>query len=516
MRSHYQRVQLALLPGSDSDDNWDVKSVTPVVVRQRDWLGGKRALLSFLQPIIQQSLGISRPARLRLPQRRQDAPQLLSEVSDLPNRANLSTQLRRALGASALTGMGGALLFIDLDNFRFLNDTEGHGVGDRLLQQVASCIRSNLGGRDLLAWMGGDEFAVLLEGLGDHEVAATMAARTVAERIRTAICTSSQAGHIFRECTASVGIALFGPASREADTIMKQADLAMYRAKAVGRNAVRVFDAGMERTILLRVMLEDDIRRGFSMNQFALHYQPQVVDGGRLTGAEVLLRWTHPTKGKISPADLIPLAEDSNLILHLGKWVLDSACATLARWARQPALAHLTLSVNVSARQFCQPDFVERIYASIEQAQIDPRRLTLELTESVLLHDIDDIIEKMYAIKAIGVEFALDDFGTGYSSLVYLQRLPLDQLKIDQSFVRDALGTPNAAAIAKAIITLAGSLGLTVLAEGVETRAQCDFLAKVGCHAYQGYYFGRPQALDKFEAIAVEAATAGRIFPSPC
>jgi EAL domain-containing protein (putative c-di-GMP-specific phosphodiesterase class I) len=239
--------------------------------------------------------------------------------------------------------------------------------------------------------------------------------------------------------------------------------------------------------------------------QFILHYQAQVVDDGRVTGAEVLLRWRHPRRGVVSPAEFIPLAEEAGLILPLGQWVLETACRQLALWSERPTLAHLTLSVNVSAHQVGQPDFVERILAILAETGAEPQRLKLELTESMLAHNVQDIIKKMFELKAQGVGFSLDDFGTGYSSLSYLKRLPLDQLKIDQSFVRDVLVDPNDAAIARTIVALARSLGLGVIAEGVETQAQRDFLADSGCHAYQGYFFSRPLPIDGFEDFAERA-----------
>jgi EAL domain-containing protein (putative c-di-GMP-specific phosphodiesterase class I) len=284
------------------------------------------------------------------------------------------------------------------------------------------------------------------------------------------------------------------------DNLLKQADLAMYRAKASGRNVVSFFDPAMEASVRVRAELEEDLRRAISGNQFLLHYQPQVVGEGRITGAEALLRWQHPHRGAVFPAHFIPLAEETNLILPLGRWVLETACAQLAAWSAHPELSELTIAVNVSANQFRQRDFVNQVLEIVEKSGANPRRLKLELTESLLVHNVDDVIEKMYALKVKGIGFSLDDFGTGYSSLSYLKRLPLDQLKIDQSFVRDILIDPNDAAIAKTIVALAQSLGLAVIAEGVETKEQRDFLAQAGCHAYQGYFYGRPVPIDQLEA----------------
>jgi EAL domain-containing protein (putative c-di-GMP-specific phosphodiesterase class I) len=283
------------------------------------------------------------------------------------------------------------------------------------------------------------------------------------------------------------------------EDLIKQADLAMYRAKEAGRNRIRFFDSSMQTVVLLRAAMEKDLRNAMQSNQFSLHYQAQVMDDGQITGAEVLLRWHHPQRGQMPPADFISLSEETGLILPLGHWVLTTACAQLTQWASQPAMAHLTVAVNVSALQFAQVDFVEQVLAVLHSSGANPHRLKLELTESLLIGNVQDTIGKMHALKARGVSFSLDDFGTGYSSLSYLKRLPLDQLKIDRSFVCEVLTDPNDAAIAKTIVALAKSLGLGVIAEGVETLAQRDFLAHAGCHAYQGYLFSRPLSLEDFE-----------------
>ena len=328
------------------------------------------------------------------------------------------------MAVSARDGNYGALLFIDLDNFKTLNDTLGHSVGDLLLQQVA------------------------------------------------------------------------------VEELMKQVDLAMYRAKSAGRNLIRFFDPAMQAVVTERAALEIDLRQAIKENQFELYYQAQIVGDDRVTGAEALLRWHHPQRGMVSPAEFIPAAEEAGLSLPMGHWVLQSACSQLSLWARQPEMAHLTVAVNVSARQFRQSDFVEQVLAVLKTTGADPRRLKLELTESLLITHADNVIDKMFALQAKGVGFSLDDFGTGFSSLSYLKRLPLDQLKIDQSFVRDVLTDPNDAAIAKTIIALGQSLGLSVIAEGVEISAQRDFLRDAGCHAYQGYFFSRPLPIADFEAFS--------------
>lgn len=424
------------------------------------------------------------------------------QLTDLPNRTLLLDRLKQAMTASGRSGRFSALLFIDLDNFKTLNDTLGHDVGDLLLKQVAQrlllCVREC----DSVARLGGDEFVVILTSLSTSEEEAANATEAVAEKILATLKQNYQIGNTAHRSTASMGATLFKGTAIPIDELLKQADLSMYKSKAAGRNAFCFFDPAMEVAVKERVALEGDLRQALEKNQFLLHYQAQIVGENRLTGAEVLLRWQHPARGMVSPADFIPLAEESGLILSLGHWVLETACTQLATWASQPEMAHLTIAVNVSAFQLRQQDFVDSVLAVLKTTGANPQRLKLELTESLLVHNVEEIIEKMFSLKAKGVGFALDDFGTGYSSLTYLKRLPLDQLKIDQSFVRDVLVDPNDAAIAKTIVALAQSLGLGVIAEGVETAAQRDFLASAGCHAYQGYFFSRPLALADFEAFA--------------
>ncbi|MES2878734.1 MAG: EAL domain-containing protein [Pseudomonadota bacterium] len=427
-------------------------------------------------------------------------------LTRLPNRRLLMDRLQHALANSARNGREGALLFIDLDDFKTLNDTRGHDVGDQLLQQVAerlvACVREG----DTVARFGGDEFVVMLEDLGEKPLEAINQTRLVGEKICAVLNQPYMLGDHQHRSTPSIGAAMFNEQHNSIDELLKRADVAMYQAKAAGRNALRFFDPQMQAAITARATLEADLRQGLQQNQFLLHYQSQVDLAGRITGAEVLLRWHSLQRGLISPVEFIPLAEETGLILPLGEWVLKTACTQLAAWALIPALAHLTLAVNVSARQFHHADFVAQVLAVLDETGADPQKLKLELTESLLLKDIEDIIAKMVALKAKGVGFSLDDFGTGYSSLSYLKRLPLDQLKIDQSFVRDVLCDSNDAVIAKTIIALAQSLGLEVIAEGVETEAQRDFLASSGCQAYQGYFFSRPLPLDGFEQLALGTA----------
>ncbi len=423
------------------------------------------------------------------------------QLTGLPNRTLLMDRLKQALAACSRSQNFGALLFIDLDNFKRLNDTRGHEMGDLLLKQVAQRLKECIREGDTAARVGGDEFVMVLSGLGEDQRRAALVAESVAEKILAVLNQPYPIKDAAHRNSASLGVTLFRDQTLTIDDLMKQADLAMYRAKDSGRSRIRFFDPAMEAVVKQRAEMEDDLRLAVAEQQFLLYYQPQVGSDGAVTGAEALVRWLHPQRGMIAPGEFIPLAEESDLILLLGHWVLRTACAQLTRWAAMPDLAALTIAVNVSAQQFRQSDFVDQILAVIEETGANPQRLKLELTESLLVHDVEEIIGKMTALKARGIGFSLDDFGTGYSSLVYLKRLPLDQLKIDQSFVRDLLNNPNDAAIARTIVALAQSLGLAVIAEGVETPAQQEFLANSGCHSYQGYLFSRPVAIAAFEAL---------------
>jgi len=423
-------------------------------------------------------------------------------LTDLPNRRLLIDRLHQALAAGARNKRRGALILIDLDNFKTLNDTLGHDTGDLLLQQVAqrlvTCVRDG----DTVARLGGDEFVIMLEDLSENLEEAAKQSETVGEKILATLNRPYLLASFENRSTPSIGITLFSGQSDSIEELLKQADLAMYQAKTVGRNTLRFFDPEMQAAVTARAALEVELREALSQQQFILYYQPQVVGKGRLTGAEALVRWQHPRRGIVSPLDFVPLAEETGLILPLGQWVMETACKQLAKWATQPNTEDLTLAVNVSAHQFHQADFVEQVLAMLGSTGANPHRLKLELTESLLVSNVEGTIAKMSALKAHGIGFSMDDFGTGYSSLSYLKRLPLDQLKIDQGFVRDILIDPNDAAIAKMVIVLAESMGLTVIAEGVEIEAQRDFLAHHGCHAYQGYLFSRPVPLVEFEALA--------------
>jgi diguanylate cyclase (GGDEF)-like protein/PAS domain S-box-containing protein len=420
-------------------------------------------------------------------------------LTGLPNRRLLLDRLGHALATCRRNGHTGALLFLDLDNFKSLNDTLGHDQGDLLLQQVARRLKTCVPREsDTVARHGGDEFVIALEALSENQDEAAAQAETVAEKILAVFDSPFQLTDHQHHTTPSIGVALFDKHISKVDELLKRADLAMYQAKAAGRNLIRFFDPEMQTVISARVELEADLRRGLQRQEFLLHYQRQTDSNNHTIGAEALVRWYHPRRRLVLPALFIPLAEETGLILQLGQWVLETACKQLVEWADNRERSHLTVAVNVSARQFRHPTFVEQVLEVIDRTGANPKRLKLELTESLLVADVERTVDKMNALKAKGIGFALDDFGTGYSSLSYLKRLPLDQLKIDKSFVRDVLTNPNDAAIARTILGLGHTLGLDVIAEGVETQNQRDFLAQNGCRAYQGYLFSRPVPAEQF------------------
>lgn len=413
-------------------------------------------------------------------------------LTGLPNRRHFNGRLQQAVKASAEHKHYGALLFIDLDNFKNLNDTLGHEKGDGLLILVAIRLLGCIFEPDLVARQGGDEFVVILEEIGHTAEQAMARCRQVGKHLLDVLCQPYFIDGFEHNTTASIGITLFDGRQEKNDELLKRADIAMYQAKAAGRNTFCFFDNEMQEKVSYRAALSADLLIGIREAQFQLYYQPQVDRSGRVIGTEALIRWLHPERGMVSPVEFIPIAEDTGAILILGHWVLKAACKQLALWANKPGYSALTVAVNVSARQFHQADFVEKVLQVLAETGVNPALLKLELTESMLLQDIEDIIKKMTILKQKGVCFSLDDFGTGYSSLSYLKRLPLDQLKIDKSFVRDLLTDCNDDAIAKTIVALADSMGLSVIAEGVETVEQRDCLVGHGCYFYQGYLFGRP------------------------
>jgi diguanylate cyclase (GGDEF)-like protein/PAS domain S-box-containing protein len=426
-------------------------------------------------------------------------------LTQLPNRQLLMERLQEILIEG---GRDGALMFIDLDNFKVLNDTLGHQKGDLLLQQVARRLRSCVAKGDTVARLGGDEFVILLEDREDKRIEPLEAARAVSQRVLAALGEPYVLPGYLHHSTCSIGVTLFGKGSSTSlSELLKQADLAMYEAKSAGRNTVRFFDPGMQAVATANAALATDLRQAWREKTLQIEYQPQVGADGRMSGVEALLRWDHPQRGPVEPAGFIPAAEETGLIIPIGRWVLETACAQLAQWARRPGRAHLSIAVNVSVRQFRHPDFVDELMSIIVRSGIEPKKLKLELTESLLADGIEVTVAKMGSLKDMGVTLSLDDFGIGYSALSYLKRLPLDQLKIDREFVRDILTDPNDAAIARTVIGLAQSLGLDVIAEGVETEAQRAYLAQQGCDQYQGYLFCPPLPIERLEAFMDRLAT---------
>jgi diguanylate cyclase (GGDEF)-like protein/PAS domain S-box-containing protein len=417
----------------------------------------------------------------------------------LPNRRLLLDRLKRAMTSGTRNGRQGALLFLDLDHFKTINDTRGHAMGDQLLIEVAHRLQAGVREGDSVARLGGDEFVVVLEDLSSEPDEAAAQTEVVAEKLRLALDKPYELNDFEYHCTASIGISLFRGHQESAEDLLQHADVAMYQAKVAGRNAIRFFDPQMQTALAMRASIEADLRHALEKQQFRLYYQIQVDSLRRPLGAEALLRWQHPGRGLVSPMEFIPLAEETGLIVPIGLWVLQTACAQLKEWQNNILTRDLTLAVNVSAKQFRQVDFVAQVQRVLLESNTKPSRLKLELTESTVLENVEETIRKMREIKALGVSFSMDDFGTGYSSLQYLKRLPLDQIKIDQSFVHDIATDPNDAAIVQTIIAMTEALGLNVIAEGVETEAQCAFLDLHGCHAFQGYLFGKPTPIDQFE-----------------
>jgi len=422
-------------------------------------------------------------------------------LTRLPNRRLLMDRLNQALASSTRDRQHGAIIFLDLDHFKNLNDTRGHDIGDLLLIEVTKRLQNCVREGDTVARFGGDEFVLILEGLSPKKDEAATQSEIVAEKIRAALGLPFHLQGLEYHCSASVGINMFIDHPGSVDELLKQADVAMYQAKQAGRNAIRFFDPEMQAVLDARGKMEVELRVALANEQFRLYYQIQVDAGLRPIGAEALLRWEHPELGMIAPAQFIELAEDSGLILPIGQWVLETACAQIRLWQNNPQFSDLNISVNVSARQFRHEDFVAQVETVLETSGINPSQLKLELTESLILDNVEDSIFKMEQLKLIGVEFSMDDFGTGYSSLSYLKRLPLDQIKIDQSFVRDISTDPSDAAIVQTIIAMAETLGLMVIAEGVETEAQREFLDLRGCPAFQGYLFGAAVSVEQFETM---------------
>jgi diguanylate cyclase (GGDEF)-like protein len=472
--------------------------------QQERWVHGLGRLEFNAQGVLQAMIGtIQDITERRLADIQIQSLAFSDPLTGLPNRRLLMDRLEQALAAAARHGHQNALLFIDLDDFKTINDTLGHDKGDSLLKQIARRLTACVRECDTVARLGGDEFVVLLEDLSSITQEAATQTQAVTAKILSTLGQPYEIEGHGHHSTASIGVTLFGGFQRESsEEPLKRAELAMYQAKAAGRNTLRFFEPEMGTAATNRATLEAELREAVNKSQFVLYYQPQGQGNVRLSGVEALVRWQHPTRGLVLPAEFIHVAESSGLILPLGRWVMETACKQLAAWAARPQMSHLTMAINVSARQFRQPGFVEDVLTMLNANGAKAEHLKLELTESVLVDNVEDLIIKMNALKARGIGFSIDDFGTGYSSLSYLKRLPLDQLKIDKTFVRDILTDPDDAAIARMVVALADSLGLSVIAEGVETEAQRDFLAKLGCKNYQGYLFSRPLPIQEFEEFA--------------
>ncbi len=431
-------------------------------------------------------------------------------LTSLPNRRLLLDRLGKALVTARRRHSQGALMFLDLDHFKTINDVHGHDIGDLLLVEVAKRLNGSIREQDSAARLGGDEFVVMLEGLGGNDLETAHQAEIVAEKIRSALAhpyhlkrspDAPNSAVVEHYCSSSIGVSVFSDQTESVEELLKWTDMAMYQAKSAGRNVIRFFDPAMQAAVEERAALETDLRAALDAQQFRLHFQIQVNGSRRPQGAEVLLRWEHPQRGLVAPLEFIPLTEETGLILQIGQWVLDTACAQLKVWQADPQFCDLQLAVNVSAKQFRQPDFVEQVQAIVRRHAINPLLLKLELTESTVLGNIEDAIAKMRALKDFGVRFALDDFGTGYSSLSYLKRLPLDQIKIDQSFVRDIATDNGDAVMVMTIVDLGLNFELDVMAEGVETEEQRRLLQRYGCGSFQGHLFGKPVPLAQFEAL---------------
>jgi diguanylate cyclase (GGDEF)-like protein/PAS domain S-box-containing protein len=422
-------------------------------------------------------------------------------LTALANRRLLMERAQQALSVSARNGRYGALILLDLDNFKKLNDTKGHDVGDMLLKEVAARLQSVVREGDTVARLGGDEFVLVLEGLSTSQTDAANHTESVAEKIRVALSAPYLLGDNKHQSTPSIGVVMFRGHQENLETLLKYADISMYQAKQAGRNAIRFYDPAMQAATDLRNELEAELELALKRDELRLYYQMQVDSQERVLGAEVLMRWESPVRGLVSPAQFIPLAEETGLIIPMGLWALRTACKQLKVWQQDSLTSDLTLAVNVSAKQFRKADFVEQVRMVLMETGAKPSRLKLELTESTVLENVEDTIAKMRELKLLGISFSMDDFGTGYSSLQYLKRLPLDQIKIDQSFVRDIATDLNDAAIVQTIIAMTEAMGLNVIAEGVETREQQEFLELRGCHAFQGYLFSKPVPLKQFISL---------------
>jgi len=430
-------------------------------------------------------------------------------LTNLPNRALLMERLTQQIALLKRHDLRGALLFLDLDHFKHINDSLGHPVGDSVLRMVTARLEASVRLEDTVARLGGDEFVVLLSGLEGKRSEVTRYVRQIAEKLRHLVAEPMLLDGHRLQVTPSIGVGLIPDHGNTPADLLKRADIALYRAKDSGRNAIQLFRSTMQEAASARLRLENDLRLALARGEFELHFQPQVdARDGKVVGAEALLRWQHPQLGPQSPAQFIQVLEESGLIVEIGGWVLAEACHFCSRLLADGLVdgERFSLCVNISPRQFRQHDFVERVANCLRDSQLPNAMLKLEITEGIVIQNIDDTVGKMLRLKKHGVSFAMDDFGTGYSSLTYLKRLPVDMLKIDQSFVRDATNDPNDAEIIRAIVAMARSLGLALIAEGVEQQDQLHFLQAQGCHLYQGYLFSRPLAQEAFRALLDRAA----------
>jgi diguanylate cyclase (GGDEF)-like protein len=417
-------------------------------------------------------------------------------LTGLPNRRLLIDRMAQEISRCKRHNYTSAVLFIDIDRFKSINDSLGHAVGDALLRKVTERLKRNVRNEDTAARLGGDEFAIVLSELAQDEALAAKRAQHLAEKIRHILSDPYEVNGHALHITPSIGIAMFPIERADANEILKQSDIAMDRAKKVGRNSIQFFQPQMQVAAKDRLAIVNGLREALQCNEMELHYQPQLNAKGEIVGAEALLRWNHSERGKILPYEFITIAEETGIILMLGEWVLRTACSELKRWInitdRGQANPLPSISINVSPKQFRQRDFFERFQNIIENLDIDPRCIELELTEGMLIENIEETAFKMEQLSGLGVRLAIDDFGTGYSSLHYLTHLPLHRIKIDQSFIRNMLNDPGSATVVQSIISLAHNLGLDVIAEGVETEAELTFLQEKGCNIYQGYYFSKP------------------------
>jgi diguanylate cyclase (GGDEF)-like protein/PAS domain S-box-containing protein len=461
----------------------DGRTVPAEVSASRILLDGGRLLLCIARDVSERECAAQRIEHLAYH----------DTLTNLPNRILLTDRVNGALARARRTGQAGALLFLDLDKFKRINDSLGHSIGDELLKEIARRLQATLREEDTIARLGGDEFVVLLEGLGQGQEHAVAQARDIAEKVRTLFTEAFLLDGHELYVTASIGIVTFPQDGDSVDTLLRHADTAMYHAKGAGRDGARIFERRMDEAATSRLQYENELRIGLRQGQFELYFQPVLrIRDGSILGAEVLLRWHHPSAGLIAPSDFLPYIENSALMLKLDDWILQESCGLLGEIERDPELvAPECLAINISHQQFHQPDFVERVKQVVAQTGASPARLQFEITETVLIKDTRDSVERMKALKQIGIRFAIDDFGTGYSSLADLRQLPIDTIKIDRTFIRDIDSDPNDAAIVRAILSMAQHIGLEVIAEGVETRGQLSFLREAECACYQGY-LGRP------------------------